>query len=403
MTTLQQKRSNKQDWNNDVEMSSIQEIEEEEEEEEERYLPGAVPDVQIRVQSSARPTAFSATPTPPRSSTRSAAGSGASSPSFGKPTTPTTYNHGARGSASPSPVPSNASSGSGRGRAKRKVVVAEESADTRVGATSPSFDAPPSTLRSHTTKRVAGLSDVLGSVRLPSRGSTIRQSKGDTLASVGGAATRVDEDNAADDDGEGVAPAPWWRRILRWLGGGMCARPVVRLTDVGLNEEQIEQVKMLVPFTDRELERLCARFVEIDTSGDGVISFDEFMEMPEFRASPLRHRLFHAFDHSPDASITFSEFVESMAVFCDRTPKSRKIRFLFAIYDCDDDGFVSREDLQQILFAILGGNPTPENVAAIIDRVFAEADLNGDGLLDFREFASVVAATDLNLRMRLSF
>jgi Ca2+-binding EF-hand superfamily protein len=197
------------------------------------------------------------------------------------------------------------------------------------------------------------------------------------------------------------AALPWWKRAAFYMGCGSCLAPLVSMSDVGLSKEEIEQVKMMVPFDDNELNMLVNRFLDLDNDKDGTISHEEFRSMPQFAANPFVDRIFRIFDVKPDQKVTFMEFVSAVAVFSDRGAKADKVKFLFQIYDLDDDGVISREDLRGVLKCILPDSTDAADIDMLVVKTFDECDRDKDGVIDGKEFFEVVAATDVETKVRI--
>ena len=51
--------------------------------------------------------------------------------------------------------------------------------------------------------------------------------------------------------------------------------------------------------------------------------------------------------------VSFYEFVHCLAIFCKDIPTANKVRFAFRIYDMEDDGYISRENLFDVMKAVL--------------------------------------------------
>ena len=84
-----------------------------------------------------------------------------------------------------------------------------------------------------------------------------------------------------------------------------------------------------------------------------------------------------------------------MALFTLRGNKNRKLRFIFQIYDMDNDGFISNGELFMVLKKMCGDNLTEEQLQEIVDRTILEGDLDKDGKLSFQEFSSLAEGTDV--------
>ncbi|XP_015140519.2 cell growth regulator with EF hand domain protein 1 [Gallus gallus] len=70
----------------------------------------------------------------------------------------------------------------------------------------------------------------------------------------------------------------------------------------------------------------------------------------------------------------------------DEMTRERALLFLFAMHDHDRSGQLDGLELLQLLGAVLSqggaGRPSPEAVAALVDRALEQRDRSGDGLLD---------------------
>ncbi|PIA17475.1 EF-hand [Coemansia reversa NRRL 1564] len=71
--------------------------------------------------------------------------------------------------------------------------------------------------------------------------------------------------------------------------------------------------------------------------------------------------------------------------------KIKELRDAFAIFDTDNNGEITREELG-VLMRSLNHNPTEEEISDMIN----EADENGDGKIDFSEFIALMARQSMN-------
>jgi serine/threonine-protein phosphatase 2B regulatory subunit len=91
---------------------------------------------------------------------------------------------------------------------------------------------------------------------------------------------------------------------------------------------------------------------------------------------------------STAGSINFREFLTGLSVFCPSASHDEKLRFSFDIYDKNRDGSIAKSELQEMLEATLvesSSGLSKEQVAALIEATFLEADTNGDGEISFDE------------------
>jgi len=103
--------------------------------------------------------------------------------------------------------------------------------------------------------------------------------------------------------------------------------------------------------TDEELHQMIE---ESDQNHDGVIDFQEFLDMVR------RQEILQT--NEPDIGLE-----------------------AFKVFDVDGDGFITAEELRQIM-AKLGETLTDEEVEMMID----EADVDGDGQVSYKEFSKLL-------------
>merc|ERR1719334_2693353 len=77
-------------------------------------------------------------------------------------------------------------------------------------------------------------------------------------------------------------------------------------------------------------------------------TFLEVFRLPGF----LGQRLFEAFDTKKTGNIDFGEFVSGLAGYVRGTTRD-KMNMLFTLFDLDSQGFITRNDLQSVLFSLI--------------------------------------------------
>jgi len=141
------------------------------------------------------------------------------------------------------------------------------------------------------------------------------------------------------------------------------------------------------------------------------------MEIPEIAINPLGERIVAAFfptndDGSNVDMIDFKQFVLTLACFrpvkakaSDDQVNSRlsKLKFAFKMYDVNNDGRITREELLSLLNMMVGSNISQDQLASIADRTILEADSDNDGIISFDEFQLIMEKVDIEQRMSIRF
>ncbi|XP_048806968.1 calaxin [Lagopus muta] len=114
----------------------------------------------------------------------------------------------------------------------------------------------------------------------------------------------------------------------------------------------------------------------------------------------LMDRVFHAFDRDNDNVISVVEWVEGLSVFLRGTLEER-IKYCFKVYDLNGDGYISREEMFQMLKNSLLKQPSEEDpdegIKDLVDIALKKMDHDHDGKLSFADFEQAVKNENLLL------
>ncbi|XP_062981436.1 calcium and integrin-binding family member 4 [Elgaria multicarinata webbii] len=103
------------------------------------------------------------------------------------------------------------------------------------------------------------------------------------------------------------------------------------------------------------------------------------------QVNPFRDRICKVF--SSDGYFTFEDIVGMASIFSDLACLSLKIEYAFRIYDFNDDGFIDKEDLQNVIRRLVHENKlSEEGIMSLANQVLEEADLDNDKMLSLAEF-----------------
>uniref|UniRef100_A0A2S2P1A7 Calcium-binding protein p22 n=1 Tax=Schizaphis graminum TaxID=13262 RepID=A0A2S2P1A7_SCHGA len=181
-----------------------------------------------------------------------------------------------------------------------------------------------------------------------------------------------------------------------------------------LRKEEIAQIRNETGFTANQIERLYSRFTSLDRGDLGTLSREDLLRIPELAINPLGERivdLFHVDSGNNCDRINFLQFMRGLSKFRPIRPnkpnkqnnRMEKVKFAFDMYDVDNDGMISKDELLVILHMMVGANISEEQLSIIADKTISEADIDEDGLISFDEFNKTFEKSDIEHKMSIRF
>lgn len=187
-----------------------------------------------------------------------------------------------------------------------------------------------------------------------------------------------------------------------------------------LQDEEITHICEETGFSPAQVERLYSRFTTLDKSGNGCLSRQDCLAIPELAINPLYDRIVQMFFNDCDEDherINFRQFMKVLATFRRRRPiknssteleeppnsAKQKLHFMFKLYDINNDDLIDLDDMISILKMMVGSYVDEDRVRMIAEKSLSEADKNCDGKVDFEEFCSAFAHKDIDELLRVRF
>eukprot|EP01135_Chromosphaera_perkinsii_P005310 Nk52_evm3s338 gene=Nk52_evmTU3s338 len=178
-------------------------------------------------------------------------------------------------------------------------------------------------------------------------------------------------------------------------GDGHIHQLVADADNISSKNISIEELAHMTDFTAAEIKRLAKRFNKLDKDSSGTLTTDEFMSLPQLKDNPLVERVIAVFDEDKGGDVDFGEFMRTLSVFSTKSTKMQKLKFVFQIYDIDQDGFISNGELFQVLAKMVGGNLSQAQLQQIVDKTILKADVSGNGKISFDDFVKLCGDSDV--------
>ncbi|XP_062084489.1 calmodulin-like protein 11 [Humulus lupulus] len=132
-------------------------------------------------------------------------------------------------------------------------------------------------------------------------------------------------------------------------------------------------------------------FCLLDKDGDGRITIDELAiairSLDQHPTEDELQSMISEVDADGNGTIELGEFLNLMARKMKETEVEDELREAFKVFDKDQDGYISPTELKHVMIN-LGERMKDEE----LDQMIRDADLDGDGLINYEEFVRMMLA-----------
>ncbi|PIA45097.1 hypothetical protein AQUCO_01700557v1 [Aquilegia coerulea] len=143
--------------------------------------------------------------------------------------------------------------------------------------------------------------------------------------------------------------------------------------------------------TEEQIIEFEEAFHLFDKDGDGCITIDELATViRSLDQNPTEEELLdmiNEVDVDGNGTIEFEEFLNLMAKKMKETDADEELKEAFKVFDKDQNGYISATELRHVMIN-LGEKLTDEEV----EQMIKEADLDGDGQVNYEEFVRMMMA-----------
>ncbi|XP_041016591.1 calmodulin-like protein 11 [Juglans microcarpa x Juglans regia] len=144
--------------------------------------------------------------------------------------------------------------------------------------------------------------------------------------------------------------------------------------------------------SEEQIAEFQEAFCLFDKDGDGSITIEELANaIRSLDQNPTQEELqtmINEVDVDGNGTIEFGEFLNLMARKMKENEAEGELKEAFKVFDQDQDGYISPNELRHVMIN-LEERLTDEEV----DQMIRDADLDGDGLINFEEFVRMMLAS----------
>lgn len=141
--------------------------------------------------------------------------------------------------------------------------------------------------------------------------------------------------------------------------------------------------------SEKEIGGLIDIFNKLDTNGDGEISIEEFrsgLQTLNGKAAEEVQGVFDKLDADKNGSINYTEFIAA-TMSQNMYLKEEKIYQAFKMFDKDGNGRITPSEIK----GVLGNDDNFKDIEpGYWEDLIKEVDLNGDGVIDYNEFITLM-------------
>lgn len=203
-----------------------------------------------------------------------------------------------------------------------------------------------------------------------------------------------EEETKVEEEPQPEEPAEEWTALFDGDGNTYWYNNVTQETVWDLPSDEFEEAQDLfeqISASNNNIDQgaIEAAYTRFRTSarGSGTIDYDEFCAILQVNKAHQVEKLFALFDKNGTGKIDVQEFMVGLSMFTS-ADMEMKVKFAFTVFDKDNNGVITTEELATILGALhIGGDEA--SVKRKAKMILEQADVDTDGAIDYGEFVGI--------------
>ncbi|XP_065648469.1 neurocalcin [Hydra vulgaris] len=180
------------------------------------------------------------------------------------------------------------------------------------------------------------------------------------------------------------------------------------LSSLFKNESNVESLAEQTKFTREEIRAMNEKFK--NEYPKGYLTEEEFIKVycehatvssnrTAVSAKLVAKKIFQSLDRSKDGKVDFKELVCLLSISTHGTVEE-KLRWVFTVYDINNDGKLSLNEIGSIVRSMQSLNPNEKKMSdKEIKDMFSRCDKNNDGTITVDEFVHASKSTPAFLKL----
>jgi serine/threonine-protein phosphatase 2B regulatory subunit len=119
----------------------------------------------------------------------------------------------------------------------------------------------------------------------------------------------------------------------------------------------------------------------------------DLMTVRPLVSNPLFHTIVNSY--TEENTLKFSEMIKDLQMFVSKSEIDDKLRFLFRMYDKDNDGRLSNHDIFLTIESLCDGLLDRKKIQNLVDQIYREYD--DCHTIDFGQFKEIIKRRTKNL------
>ena len=150
-------------------------------------------------------------------------------------------------------------------------------------------------------------------------------------------------------------------------------------------DEKLIRTKEMAGLKKADIQKMHNIFAQCDADGSDSISIDEFHAWLNEPKTLFTTRIFELFDcDDSDSMLSFAEFATAITSYC-MFGEEEILKFCFVMFDTDRSGYIEGHELDNLITLL----HDTDNIEGNVKTAMGMIDTDGDGRLNFEEFAGM--------------